>query len=255
MMRKPALNEIIVAKQHRLAQRKVDTPLEAMRALAGMQKRPEPVLGTVTNDGQVMMFGQIRYGTPSYDPVAQALRYIRAELSGIALFTDNTIYDGGINDLMLVTRAIAQPIILQNYIFDEYQVVEARAAGASALTLVAGMVEENTLRTLISATQRNRMTAIVRVKSLDELRTTLDYCPPVIELGKRNPDTGELDVKWIADMRIHVPSSCRVLFYNRLRTFAEAEAVAALKPNGVLINDSLLAQENALPRLREIFQT
>jgi len=254
-MKKPAVHEIIFAKRHRLAQRKADTPMEAMRALAGMQKRPEPILSTVTNDGQVMLFGQIRYGTPSYDPVAQALRYTRTGLSGIALFTDNTIYDGGITDLTLVTRAVMTPIILQNYIFDEYQVVEARAAGASALTLLAGLVDSSMLRVLISATQRNRMSAIVRVQNADELNMTLDFCPPVIELGKRDPVSGALDIHWISEMRAMIPSGVRVLLYNRLRTFEEAAAVAPLKPNAVLINDKLLAQENALARLRSIFQT
>lgn len=254
MMRKPGLEEIIVAKRDRLAHRKVMTPMEAMRALAGMQKRPEPVLSTVTNDRHVMLFGQIRYNMPAYDPVTAALRYVRAGLDGITLFTDNTIYDGGINDLALITRAISVPVILQNYIFDEYQVVEARAAGASALTLVAGLMDCVALRTLISSTQRNRMSAIVRVQTDREMECAIGICPSaLIEIGRRDPLTGILDMKRLDYLRTQIPSFARVLFYNRLRTFEEAEAIAKLKPHAVLINDRLLAQEHSLDRLREIF--
>lgn len=252
-MKKHATQEILVAKQDRLAQRKAETPLDAMRALAGMQKRPEPILSTVTDDGHVMLIGQVRYGTPAYDPVTLALRYAQAGLDGIALFTDNRIYDGGINDLALMTRAVATPVLLQNYIFDEYQVVEARAAGASSLTLIAGLVDMPTLRTLISATQRNRMSAVVRVQTDEELQATLDLCPPVIELGKRDPNSGDLDVTHIESLRAAIPSTSRVLLYNRLRTLTEAKAVAVLKPNAVLISPQLLAQDHAIPRLREIF--
>jgi indole-3-glycerol phosphate synthase len=254
IMRKPALEEIIVAKRDRLAHRKVMTPMEAMRALAGMQKRPEPMLSTVTNDHHVMLFGQIRYNMPAYDPVTAALRYARAGLDGIALFTDNTIYDGGINDLTLITRAVPVPVILQNYIFDEYQVVEARAAGASALTLVAGLMDCVALRSLISSTQRNRMAPIVRVQTDQEMECALGICPSsLIEVGRRDPLTGTLDIKRLSYMRSQIPSFARVLFYNRLRTFEEAESVAQLKPHAVLINDRLLAQDHAIERLHEIF--
>jgi len=255
MMRKPALHEIIVAKQDRLARRKAATPLDAMRALAGMQKRPQPILSTVTDDGHVMLLGQIRYGTASYDPVTLALHYANAGLDGLTLFTDNRIYDGGINDLALITRAVSVPVLMQNYVFDEYQVVEARAAGASSLTLVADLVDASTLRILVSATQRNRMTAIVRVQNQAEMDVALEVCPPVIEVGKRDPDSGTLDVGHLEMLRAEIPSTVRVLFYNRLRSLEEAKAVAALKPNAVLVGTHLLAEADAVPQLREIFAT
>ncbi len=253
-MKKLATQEIIAAKQDRVAHRKVETPLDAMRALAGMQKRPEPILSTVTNDSGVMLFGQIRHGNPAYDPVAQALRYTRMGIDGIALFTDGTIYTGGINDLALITRATPTPVLLQNFILDEYQVVEARAAGAAALTLVAKLVERPVLRMLISTTQRNRMSASVRVKDADELAYALDLCPAVIELGGRDSETGDLELQRITALREQIGAASRVLIYDRLRSFDEVEAVAKLKPNAVLIHDSLLAEDGAVARLREIFE-
>jgi indole-3-glycerol phosphate synthase len=251
----PMLQEIIHAKRDRLAQRKAATPMDAMRALAGMQKRPQPLLSTVTDDKRVILFGQIRYGTPSYDPVSTALSYVNHGVDGLALFTDNLIYDGGINDLALITRAVNTPVLMQNYIFDEYQIVEARAAGAAAVTLIAELIDPSTLRNLISATTRNRMTPIVRVHSVDELSATLEVCPLVIELGRRDPQTGILDLAHIEHLRANIPYSCRTLFYNRLRTFEEAAAIAHLKPDAVLVSPVLLAQENALARLRDVFTT
>ncbi len=224
-----------------------------MRALAGMQKRPEPLLSTVTNDSRVMLFGQIRYGNPAYDPVAQALRYTRMGIDGLTLFTDSTIYTGGINDLALVTRATPTPVLLQNFILDEYQVVEARAAGAAALTLVAKLVERPVLRMLVSTTQRNRMSASVRVRDADELAYALDLCPAVIELGGRDPDTDELELERITRLREQIGSASRVLIYDRLRSFAEVKAVAQLMPSAVLIHDTLLAEEGAVARLHASF--
>jgi indole-3-glycerol phosphate synthase len=251
-MKNTALQEIMHAKHERLAQRKAATPLDAMRALAGMQKRPEPMLSTVTDDGHVMLIGQIRYGD-SYDPVAQALRYAQSGLDGIALFTDNQIYDGAVKDLALITRTLPLPVLLQNYLFDEYQVVEARAGGASSVTLIAEMLDPAALRVLVSVTQRNRMSAIVRVKNEAELEAAAAVCPSVMELGGRDPVTNALDICHIRALREKVPSMFRVLFYNRIVSYDEAKAVAPLKPDGVMVGARLLAQDGAVARLREIF--
>ncbi len=251
-MQTSTLHDIIEAKRERLAQRKAATPLDAMRALASMQKRPHPFLSTVTDDGHVMLFGQIRYGV-AYDPVTLALNYAQAGLDGVTLFTDDLIYDGGMNDLALITRALAIPVLMQNYLFDEYQIVEARAAGAASVTLVAGFLDDTLLRTLVSATQRNRMSATVRVNSCEELQAALEVCPTVIDIGGRDPLTDELDIAHITALREKIPAMFRVLIYNRLRTLEEAAAIAPLKPDGVLVNTHLLAQEGAVERLREIF--
>ena len=108
---------------------------------------------------------------------------------------------------------------------------------------------------LISTTQRNRMSAIVRVRNTDELHAAVDLCPAGIEIGKRDPNSEELDLAHIEALRAAVPGGYRVLLYNRLRTFEEAAAVAPLKPDGVLVSPLLLVQENAVARLREIFGT
>lgn len=251
-MENTTLQAIIDAKRDRLEQRKASTPLDAMRALAGMQKRPPPLLSTVTDDGHVMLFGQIRYGV-AYDPVTLALSYAQAGLDAITLFTDDLVYDGGFNDLALITRALPVPVLMQNYLFDEYQIVEARAAGAASLTLVAHLMDAATLRALVSATQRNRMSATVRVSNSEELHHALEVCPSVIDIGGRDPVSGTLDVKHIEMLRAQVPASFRVLIHNRLRTLEEAAAIAPLKPDGVLISPRLLEQDDALPKLREIF--
>lgn len=248
-----SIETVINAKRQMLEKRKARVPLDAMRALASMQRRPDPILSTVTDHAEVMLFGQVRYNLAAYDPVAAALHIARAGLDGVALFTDNTIYDGGANDLTLITRAVSLPAVMQNYIFDEYQIVEARAAGASAVRLVAGLLPADQLRRLISVTQRNRMTSIVRVSSTDELQVVMDFCPSVIEVGGRDPETGILLAGEIGDLCALLPHSTRLMICNRLRSFDEALAIAPLLPDAVMISERLLAQPDAVKRLRAIF--
>ncbi|MCS7071136.1 MAG: hypothetical protein NZM00_06495, partial [Anaerolinea sp.] len=181
------VEQLIARKRAALNERKARTPIAAVRALASLQKRPQPVLSTVAGTGPVLFLGQIRYaGRAAYDPVALALRFARHGLDGLTLFTDDVIAGNrgevdapaGLHDLALVTRAVRAPVLAQDYIFDEYQVVEARAAGASAVFLSARLLDPPVLRGLISVVLRNRMTPIVRVRMPDELEAAINGGAP-----------------------------------------------------------------------------
>jgi indole-3-glycerol phosphate synthase len=241
------VQDILTMKQERLAARKTQTPMNALRALAGMQRRPEPVLSMITDT--VMIFGHVAYSPLNYDPVQAAVSYAQAGLDAVCMFTDDTIYEGSVKDLTLIARAVHIPTINLNYVFDEYQIVESRAAGASALTLYASLMDRQTLRMLLSATARNRMTPIIDVSQAEDLHGSLDFCPPAVGLSKRAPN-GELDLHWMHHMRLYVPFCSQVVIATPLRRLDEARAVAALRPRAVLIEPSLLP---SLPELRAIF--
>jgi indole-3-glycerol phosphate synthase len=249
------LSAILAAKRAALAQRKARTPIEAVRALASMQRRPQPILSTVTEEGGTFLIGLIQRGTraePTYDPVSQAIRYGREGLDAINLFTDTAIYDGGLNDLAAAARAARLPIISQDYIVDEYQVVEARAAGASALVLRAGIVDESTLRALISATQRNRMTPIVHIRDQAELNYALTLAPQVISLGDDAAEGAFSDARGMwASLRACIPRPTRVLLGAPIHTLDAAAAARALHIDAVMVEDGLLRQPGIAPRLRQ----
>lgn len=244
---------VLIAKRQALATRKAKTPIEAIRALASMQKRPHPVLGTVTQGAQTVLIGQIchQLTAGAYDPVSSGLRMLRAGFDALALFTDQTIYDGGLNDLTLLARAVNAPVISQDYIFDEYQVVEARAAGASGLTVYANILDLPTQRAVVSATQRNRMTAIVQVSNQDELTSALALSPQVIALESG----AQLDVLVIKRLREQIPFHMRTFIAHPLTTVEQVKAVAELQPDAVLISGTLTEQQHVVSTLRQILQT
>ena len=243
---------VLIAKRQALAARKSKTPIEAIRALASMQKRPHPVLGTVTNGAQTVLIGQICHHPSSraYDPVSSALRMLRAGFDALALFTDETVYEGGLNDLTLVSRAVNAPVISQDYVFDEYQVVEARAAGASGLTVYASILDVASQRGVVSATQRNRMTAIVQVGNEDELTSALAISPQVIAL--RTGDHLKVDI--IRRLREQIPLHIRTFISHPLSTLEEVAVVAEVRPDAVLVSSALTEQRHVVSALRQLLQ-
>lgn len=254
----PQAETIIAAKRQTLAERKTRTPIEAVRALASMQKRPKAVLNTVATDAQVMLVGQIKYTQAKssllsdYDPVATALRYAKAGVEAVSLFTDEFLYQGGLDDLVLVSRAVNVPVISQDYIFDEYQIVEARAAGASALVLSSAVLEPSSIYSLLSATQRNRMTAIVEVHDAEELKYALTLSPYVIGLSNFDPWTHEYVGDQISKLRPMIPSNVGVMVTDGLQTLDEIERVAALNVHAILVRENILDDADQTAKLMTI---
>lgn len=257
----PRLDTIIAAKQRALKERRKKTPLEALRALASMQNRPNPILSTVPDPYEpVIIIGQIKHtlsqqGQIVYDPVGTALRYVHRGVDSVSLFTDEIVYENGLDDLVLVSKAVQVPVICQDYILDEYEVIEARAAGASALVLSAAVLDRPTLRALISNTQRNRMTAIVQVHNREQLDYALSLSPHVIGLSSDNPLTPEpeLDLEATRRLRSLIPSHIRVMVMEKLHSLDQVDVVASLDVDAVLVDERLLEIARHADTLRARF--
>lgn len=244
---------ILAAKYQHLQQRRARTPLDAVRALASMQKRPYPVLNMVRNapSDPVTLIGQVRpLRTPAgtlaehYDPVAQTLRFAHAGVDAIALFTDGAVYERGLDDLMLVARGVGLPTIAQDYFLDEYHMVEARAAGASAVMLSSDVLDKHMLRTLVSATQRNLMTAIVQVRTDDQLTYALTLSPHAVALG--SIEECDLNVDETRALRARVPANMRVLVTCALSSPEEVELALDINVDAVIVGTPLVSSDHAL---------
>ncbi len=242
---------ILSAKQERLRQRRAKTPPVAVVALAEMQDRPRPVLNVVTGGGQVLLIGQITY-TETYDPVGTALRYARIGVEAISFYTDAQLYTQGLEDLLMLSRGVKLPVIYQNFVLDEYHVAEARAAGASALTLFASVLDERTLGQTVSITQRWRMAAIMQIAQAQQIAMAERFSPHVVAVG----DPFNLDVSHaldlLAEVRPQVPRYSRVMIHHPLPDLDHARAALALNVDALVLDHRLLDDAEAMLELLSV---
>lgn len=249
-------DQILAARRRALEERKAKTPLDALRALASMQARPQPVLNTIADDCALMVIGQVRYAPPNgaegghYDPVALALRFERAGVDAISLVSDDPLTPVGMDDLALVARVVGCPVISQDAPLDEYQVIEARAAGASAIVVSGTAGDAGDLRTLISAAQRNRMTAIVAVEDFAALDAARPLCPQAIALGWGDAERMRFERDLLAALRVEISPETRVLLDAPLESEDDAAAIVPLHVDAVLISTAYLRQSGDVARLR-----
>jgi indole-3-glycerol phosphate synthase len=234
------LDTILAVKRQLLAERRAKTPIQAVIALADMQRRPQPILNTVTNGTQIALIGQITR-SDTYDPVGATLNYIREGVDAVSLFTDRSVYGRGLDDLLLVSRGVNIPVITQDYILDEYHVVESRAAGASALILSSSVLDEVGLRNTVTATQRWRMTAIVQVSDEQELEYAQTLSPHVLGIGTiSDAENCSHSIQLFQKLRDHIPYNMRVMVLGCMKSLEDIQTVVDLGVDAIMVSDALL---------------
>lgn len=246
---------LLATKTQHLAERRAKTPLEAVHAMATMQRRPRYILNTVVDaHASVQLIGQITR-LDTYDPVAMALRFVREGVDAVAFFTDNAAYQNDLDDLLMVAMGVKDtPVIYQNYIVNEYNVIEARASDASALVLYASALDPAMLRKTVSMTQRWKMTAIVQVNSEDEMRRAVELSPHAIAIGLSESDDIPHAIDKLRLLRPLLPYNTRSLLMNCLHTLDEVEAVVAEGVNAVIVSEDVLNTAQKSTRLKALLQ-
>ena len=246
------LDTIITTKREQLAKRQEQIPYPAVVALADMQKQPRSIMNVVTDGDQVVVLGQIKQ-EETYDPVAAALRYTRLGLDGVSVFTDERVYSRGMDDLLLVSRAVRNsPVLLQDYIINEYHVTEARAAGASSLMLYASILDQTALRGVVSLTQRWQMTAIVQVGTVEDMEYVGKLSPHVIAVGESPIFDRDRDLPLIQELFTLRPYNTKFMAWGCVRTLEDAEELLALGVEGIIIDEALTSDFQLYEQLRDM---
>jgi len=243
---------IVATRKQYLLERKHVTPMDAIMALATMQSRPPSILNMMTDREKVTVIGQIRLAE-TYDPVLTALRYVRAGADAVSYFTDHTIYNRDLDDMLMISRGVRKsPVVFHNYVFDEYGVIAARSSGAAALIGYASILSAQKLRSVISMTQRYKMTAILQINSIAHLEYIYELSPHVISIGDPESEDIEKAIKLAEDFKTHIPFHCRTMLSNTLHTVEEVEMAIQAGVNAVVVSDEVYSTPRKTEAMRKL---
>lgn len=247
--------DIILAtrKQHLKHQMKY-TPIDAVLALAQMQKRPRGILNYSDDRQGIALIGQITRHE-IYDPVTSALHCLVNGADAIAFFTDHSIYHNDLDDVLMVARAMPKtPVIYQNYILEEYDVMAARASDASALMFYSNIVEPSALRRIVSMSQRWKMSTIVQVAHEDDLEYAITLSPHALAFG----DSLSTNIKGTVDdllaIRHKLPRFSKVLLTHTLRSIEDVVLALTADVDAVIVAEALLKNERTANAIRELIK-
>ncbi|HKK07270.1 MAG TPA: indole-3-glycerol phosphate synthase TrpC [Gemmatimonadota bacterium] len=207
------LDEIVATKaEEASALRRWKEHLENRAEEAAAPRDLEAALRTAGASDSVAVIGEFKRRSPSADelapeadPVAVAGAYEEAGAAAVSVLTDGPHFGGSLSDLEKVSAAVSIPVLRKDFLLDPIQVLEARAAGADAVLLIARILDDSRLRDLLAAVQAHGMTPLVEVHSDEELARAVEADARVIGVNARDLASLEIDLDGARDLLSRVP--------------------------------------------------
>jgi len=246
------LGAIVAAAKRRVAdQRERVSSAEIERAAAA---RPEPngcFKSALSAEGRVNIIAECKRRSPSsgvlrwnYDPVAIATGYERAGAAAISVLTEPGFFDGSLDHLSSVAAAVTCPVLRKDFVVDEYQILEARAAGASAVLLIVAALDDDDLKRLFSAAAAAGLDALVEVHDEVELSRAVAIGATIVGVNNRNLKTLAVDVEAAQRLAPAMPAGLVRVAESGLRTGADLRALSAVGYHAFLIGERFMAADD-----------
>ncbi|MBX3312044.1 MAG: indole-3-glycerol-phosphate synthase [Microbacteriaceae bacterium] len=140
------------------------------------------------------------------NPLELAEKYALAGASAISVLTEERKFKGSLADLTAVSAAVTLPTLRKDFISVEYQILEARAAGASFFLLIVAALDDSTLSRLLEFGRSLGMEALVETHDETELERAIAIGAKIIGINARNLSTFELDREIFGRLRNRIPS-------------------------------------------------
>lgn len=195
-------------------------------ALVAEVKRRSPSAGTIS---------------AGLDPVAHARTYAAAGASAISVLTDGPFFGGSLADLEQVAAAVPVPLLRKDFILDELQVLEARAAGASAVLLIVRALPRPRLRELLTFARELGLEALVEAHDAAELALALETDARYLGVNSRNLDTFAIDVDAAWALLATIPPDRVAIAESGMASEADVRKAAGAGADGVLVGTALSA--------------
>ena len=202
------------------------------------------------------LMAEIKRASPSKGTIAssisapeQALKYARCGASVVSVLTESEWFKGDLEDLKAVRSCFVgisdRPAILRkDFIYDEYQILEARLAGADAILLIVKMLETVILEKLYHYSKSLGMEPLVEVNSVEEMYTAVNLGAKVIGVNNRNLNSFEVDLATTSNLLSLAPNETIVCALSGISSAEDIRHYCDTGVRAVLIGESLMRAEN-----------
>jgi indole-3-glycerol phosphate synthase len=255
------LDEIISHKRSELARRRHERPAGALEADCRRLPPARDLAAALRPRAgeRVRLIAEVKKASPSHgllaadlDPVAQARAYAAAGAAAISVLTDEKYFRGSLGDLVAVRAAVDVPLLRKEFIVEEYQLWESRAAGADAVLLIVAALDRASLRDLMRAAGGIGLSTLVEVHTEAELDEALGAGAGVIGVNNRDLQTLGTSLEPSLALLPRIPAGPVAVSESGIATAADVARVVAAGAHAVLVGETLVRAADVAAKVREL---
>ena len=255
------LKEIIIAKNMEVTRLKREVPIEDVVTKIGRQESPLNFGAALTGKG-VKIIAECKRASPSRGTLRKNLdaewlahEYVENGASAVSVLTNSDHFQGSLDDLETVAAVAHRykvPVLRKEFIFDSYQVHEARASGADAVLLIVAMLDLDQLRSLKNVAERYGMQCLVEVHDELEMDKAIEAGARIVGINNRDLRTFRTTLDVTDKLAHRAPSGCILVSESGIKTRDDVERVRRAGATAALIGDALVSAPSPGARLREL---
>jgi indole-3-glycerol phosphate synthase len=215
------LTRIVEAKMKRLEAARMRVPEPIVKRMAARAELPPSFSDALAKRTGIRIIAEIKKASPSKGVLRQdmqaeelATAYTQSGATAISVVTEEDLFQGDLGWISTIRRASPLPVLRKDFVVDEYQVYETRAAGASAILFIVAMLDPAELNNFIALATELKLAALVEVHDEAELEQALEAGASIIGVNNRDLKTFNVSLetsirlgKLIPDDRLFVVES------------------------------------------------
>ena len=247
------LDKIKAYKLEEIAADKAETPMEEVEALARSADPVRPfadALSQAINESYGLI-AEIKKASPSkglirpeFDPAALAEAYEKGGATCLSVLTDTPSFQGDKSFLTQARNACSLPVLRKDFLYDPYQVVEARSLGADCILIIMASVSDAQALELEKTAMDWGMDALIEVHDAKELERAAMLESRMIGINNRDLNTFETSLDATRKLAKHVPADKMIVSESGLNTPDDLAEMARYGVRTFLIGESLMRQED-----------
>jgi indole-3-glycerol phosphate synthase len=240
------------------ATRRIVEVRESREPLSGLARRAEAARGggrsfraALENGAGIRVIAECKRRSPSrgvlradYHPVAIASSYTCHGAAALSVLTEPTFFDGSLEHLTAVCAAVTVPVLRKDFIVSEYQLLEAKAAGADAALLIVAALNDAELSGLLSRAEMLGLDALVEVHDSTELARALNAGARLVGVNNRNLRTLAVDVHASEELIAKIPADVLAVSESGLKTAGDLMRLRALGYRAFLVGERFMTADD-----------
>ncbi len=245
------LDEIVGSKQREVLEARRRMPIEELEAQAVEAPPVRDFRAMLAGRGGIQLIAEVKKASPSahvirrdFDPVAIARCYQDHGAACISVLTDAPYFKGHLSHLARVRASVVVPLLRKDFLIDDYQVIEARLAGADAILLIAEILDDTAMKSMIQRARKLGMTALVELHDPANLDRVLAAGADCVGINNRDLRSFVTDIEHTLRLRDQVPDEVVLVSESGIRSRQDVDRLEAAGVSAILVGESLMRESD-----------